>query len=148
MAKAPVLLAPSGARWQPVASDEVAYQLAHPASNDPADRVPDLAGPRTYTLEELQRSFLTAIGKRRMRLPIHVPGKAGQAYRSGANLTVGAPTGSQTWSRPSSPRSLTHEAAKRNQLAHMSAQGRRPCVADGGTRCDVGRAQGGTRSRR
>ena len=55
----------------------------------PAGRVPDLAGPRTYTLAELQRSYLAATGKRRMRLPIHVPGKLGKAYRSGANLTRG-----------------------------------------------------------
>ena len=32
-----------------------------------------------------------------MRLPIHVPGKVGKAYRAGANLTLGAPTGSDTW---------------------------------------------------
>jgi hypothetical protein len=60
-------------------------------------RVPDLAGPRTYTLEELQRGYLAAVGKRRMRLPIHAPGKPGMAYRSGANLAVGAATGSLTW---------------------------------------------------
>jgi uncharacterized protein YbjT (DUF2867 family) len=97
MAKAPVLLAPSGVRWQPVACGEVASRLAHLALGKPAGRVPDLAGPRTYTLEELQRSYLAAMGKRRMRLPIHVPGKLGKAYRSGANLTLGAPAGSETW---------------------------------------------------
>jgi hypothetical protein len=32
-----------------------------------------------------------------MRLRIHVPGKVGKAYRSGANLTLGTPTGSDTW---------------------------------------------------
>ena len=56
----------------------------------------DLAGPRIYTLEELQRSHLTVVGKHRVRLPIRVPGKVGKAYRSGANLTLGAPTGSET----------------------------------------------------
>jgi uncharacterized protein YbjT (DUF2867 family) len=97
MAKAPILLAPGGVRWQPVASGEVASRLAHLALGNAAGRVPDLAGPRTYTLEELQRSYLAAMGKHRMRLAIHVPGKPGKAYRSGANLTVGAPTGSETW---------------------------------------------------
>jgi uncharacterized protein YbjT (DUF2867 family) len=97
MAKAPILLASGGVRWQPVASSEVASRLAHLTLGDPAGRVPDLAGPRTYTLEELQRSYLAATGKHRMRLPIHVPGKPGKAYRSGANLTAGAPTGSETW---------------------------------------------------
>jgi uncharacterized protein YbjT (DUF2867 family) len=97
MAKAPFLLAPGGVQWQPVASHEVASRLAHLTLGDPAGRVPDLAGPRIYTLEDLQRGYLAAVGKRRMRLPIHVPGKAGKAYRSGANITVGATTGSQTW---------------------------------------------------
>lgn len=97
MAKAPILLAPGGVRWQPVASGEVASRLAELVLDNPAGRVPDLPGPATYTLEELQRAYLAAMGKRRMRLPIHVPGKPGKAYRSGANLSVGAPTGSQTW---------------------------------------------------
>ena len=97
MAKAPVLLAPSGVRWQPVASGDVASRLAHLALGAPVGRVPDLAGPRTYTLEELQRSYLAAVGKRRVRLPIHVPGKPGRAYRAGANLATGESTGSGTW---------------------------------------------------
>ena len=97
MSKSPVLLAPRGVRWQPVASREVAARLAELALGEPAGRVADLAGPRIYTLEELQRSYLAAIGKHRVRLPIRVPGKVGKAYRSGANLAAGTPTGSETW---------------------------------------------------
>lgn len=97
MARMPVLLAPGGVRWQPVACGEVAARLADLALGDPAGRVPDLAGPRVYTLEELQRSHLAAAGKRRMRLSVHVPGKLGKAYRDGANLTLGTPAGSETW---------------------------------------------------
>jgi uncharacterized protein YbjT (DUF2867 family) len=97
MAKAPILLAPGGVRWQPVASREVAARLAELAQGSPAGRVPDLAGPGTYTLEELQRRYLAVLGKHRMRLPVHVPGKAGRAYRSGANLTAAVPTGVDTW---------------------------------------------------
>jgi uncharacterized protein YbjT (DUF2867 family) len=78
MAKAPVLVAPNGIRWQPVASREVAARLAELTLGRPAGRVADLAGPRTYTLEELQRSYLETVGKRRVRLPIRVPGKAGK----------------------------------------------------------------------
>ncbi len=97
IAKAPILPAPGGVRWQPVASREVAARLAELTLGNPAGRVPDLAGPRIYTLEELQRSYLATVGRHRMRLPIHVPGKIGKAYRSGANLTLGTPTGSDTW---------------------------------------------------
>lgn len=97
MAKAPVLVAPSGIRWQPVASCEVAARLAELTLGRPAGRVADLAGPRTYTLEELQRSYLETVGKRRVRLPIRVPGKAGKAYRAGVNLSSDAPAGTETW---------------------------------------------------
>ncbi|TDB89827.1 NAD-dependent epimerase/dehydratase family protein [Actinomadura sp. KC216] len=97
MAKAPVLPAPGGIRWQPVASGDVAVRLAELTLGAPAGRVPDLVGPRVYTLEELQRGYLAAVGKRRMRLPIRVPGKIGKAYRSGANLSLDAPAGSHTW---------------------------------------------------
>jgi uncharacterized protein YbjT (DUF2867 family) len=97
MAKAPVLPAPGGIRWQPVASGEVAARLAELTLGAPAGRVPDLVGPRVYTLEELQRGYLAAVGKRRLRFPIRVPGKIGRAYRSGANLSLDAPAGSHTW---------------------------------------------------
>ncbi|MCZ7423574.1 NAD(P)H-binding protein [Verrucosispora sp. WMMA2121] len=97
MAKLPVLLAPTGVRWQPVASAEVASRLAELTLGSPAGRVTDLAGPHTYTLEELERSYLAAVGKRRVRLAIHVPGKLGRAYRSGANLAVEASAGTETW---------------------------------------------------
>ncbi|GAA0356962.1 SDR family oxidoreductase [Actinoallomurus spadix] len=99
MAKAPVLPAPGGIRWQPVDSRTVAARLAELTLGDPAGRVPDLAGPRVYTLEELQRGYLAAVGKRRMRLPIRVPGKVGKIYRSGANLNLDASTGGETWER-------------------------------------------------
>lgn len=39
------------------------------------------------------------MGKRRVRLPIRVPGKAGRAYREGANLSLDASTGDHTWER-------------------------------------------------
>ncbi|MFI0404931.1 SDR family oxidoreductase [Actinomadura sp. 3N508] len=97
MAKAPVLPAPGGIRWQPVASGDVAARLAELTLGAPSGRVPDLVGPRVYTLEELQRGYLAAVGKRRMRLPVRVPGKIGKAYRSGANLSLDAPAGSHTW---------------------------------------------------
>lgn len=109
MAKAPFLPAPGGVRWQPVATREVAARLAELTLGAPAGRVPDLAGPRVYTLEELQRSYLASVGKRRMRLPIRVPGTIGKAYRSGANLTTDTPTAHDTWEEFLTAR-LTHVA--------------------------------------
>ncbi|MBR7837536.1 NAD(P)H-binding protein [Actinospica durhamensis] len=98
MAKLPVLLAPGGVRWQPVDSGEVAARLAELALDEPAGRVSDLAGPRVYRLDELVEGYLRAVGKRRPRLPVHVPGKAGRVYRSGENLSlIGTSVGRRTW---------------------------------------------------
>ena len=97
MAKMPVLLAPSGVRWQPVDSRDVARRLAELTLDTPAGLVADLAGPKVYSLEELQRSYLTTIGKHRMRLPVHVPGKLGKVYRSGLNMSFDGETGKHTW---------------------------------------------------
>lgn len=96
LSKAPVLLAVRGMRLQPVSSREVAARLAELTLGKPAGRVPDLAGPRVYTIEELQRSYLQAVGKRRPRLPIRLPSKMGKAYRTGANLSF-EQTGVETW---------------------------------------------------
>ena len=99
MAKMPVLLAPGGVRWQPVDSRDVARRLAQLTLDAPAGLVADLAGPKVYSLEELQRSYLNTIGKHRMRLPVHVPGKAGRVYRSGQNLSLDGDTGKRTWEK-------------------------------------------------
>ena len=42
-------------------------------------------------VEDVRRDYC------RLRLPFRVPGKVGKAYRSGANLSTGAPTGGDTW---------------------------------------------------
>lgn len=97
MAKLPVLPAPGGVRWQPVDPQDVAERLAELTLGQPAGLVQDLAGPKVYTLEELSRDYLRAAGKRRLALPIRVPGKVGKLYRSGANLSMDGQTGKRTW---------------------------------------------------
>ncbi|MEV6432842.1 NAD(P)H-binding protein [Nocardia sp. NPDC051463] len=98
MAKMPIVPAPNAIRWQPVDSREVAARLVELANGDPSGLVTDLAGPRVYTLPELIRSYLAAVGKRRPFLPIRVPGKAGKAYRAGVNLNLdNARIGKRTW---------------------------------------------------
>jgi uncharacterized protein YbjT (DUF2867 family) len=98
MAKLPVIPAPGGVRWQPVDSGEVAARLAELSLGEPAGLVPDLAGPRVYRLDELVGDYLRVSGKRRPKLPVHVPGKIGKVYRSGRNLTLtGASVGRRTW---------------------------------------------------
>lgn len=98
MARLPVVPVPGGLRFQPVDARDVAARLTELALGEPAGLVPDLAGPRIVPMGELMRSYLRAAGKRRALLPVRMPGKAGRAYRDGANLTVdGADLGTRTW---------------------------------------------------
>lgn len=98
MAKLPVVPVPGGMRFQSVDAREVAARLVELTLGEPAGLVPDLAGPRVFGMAELVRSYLRARGKRRMLLPVRMPGKAGRAYRAGENLTLeGAVVGKRTW---------------------------------------------------
>ena len=65
MAKLPVIPVPAGFRFQPVDAGEVAARLVELALGAPAGLVPDLAGPRVYTMAGLLRAYLRARGKRR-----------------------------------------------------------------------------------
>jgi uncharacterized protein YbjT (DUF2867 family) len=96
LAKLPVVPAPSGFRIQPVDSAAVAERLVDLALGTPQGQVEDIAGPRTYTFKEMTKVYLQAIGKRRLMLPIRMPGKAAAAYRAGANLSPGHGTG-RSW---------------------------------------------------
>ncbi|MDT0302678.1 SDR family oxidoreductase [Streptomonospora wellingtoniae] len=103
MAKLPVVPAPGGLRFQPVDPREVAERLVELAQGEPAGRVPDLAGPRVYAMDELIRGYLSARGGRRPLVRIRIPGKAGRAYRAGENLSVAGvrnaavTTGGRSW---------------------------------------------------
>jgi uncharacterized protein YbjT (DUF2867 family) len=98
MTKLPVVPVPGGLRFQPVDSRDVASRLVDLTLAEPAGRVPDLVGPAVYDMGELVRGYLEAVGKRRLLVPIRMPGKAGRAYRAGENLTVtGATVGERTW---------------------------------------------------
>lgn len=85
-ARSPVLPVPSGVRVQPVEVREVAARLAELASGPPAGRVPDLGGPEVLTARDLVRATLEAGGRRRLVVPVWLPGKSVAALRRGGNL--------------------------------------------------------------
>lgn len=100
MARMPVAPAPRGLRFEPVDVDEVAERLTGIALGAPAGRVPDLAGPDVLEVDEMIRIFNDVQGRRRMLLPIRVPGAIGRAYRAGENLAGDdAQRGSRTWAQ-------------------------------------------------
>jgi uncharacterized protein YbjT (DUF2867 family) len=97
MAKMPVVPVPSGVRFQPIDTAEVADRLVELTLGPPAGLVPDVAGPRAYAMRELIRSYLRARGKHRPLMPIHAPGQAARAVRDGANLALDRAVGRRTW---------------------------------------------------
>jgi uncharacterized protein YbjT (DUF2867 family) len=97
LAKLPVIPAPTGTRFQPVDATEVAGRMAELALGQPSGLVPDLAGPKIYTVAELVSSYLRAAGKRRPLVPVHIPGQAARAIRAGANLAPDHAVGKRTW---------------------------------------------------
>ncbi len=101
VAKLPLAPVAAGFRFQPIEADEVAARLASLALGTPAGLVPDLGGPRVYRMSDLVRGYLRAAHRRRLLLPIWLPGKSARAVRAGGNLvapTVPAvPEGTRTW---------------------------------------------------
>ncbi|HWG60353.1 MAG TPA: NAD(P)H-binding protein [Streptosporangiaceae bacterium] len=97
MAKLPVIPVPSGVSFQPVDTGEVASRLVELALGAPAGLVPDIAGPRVYSMNDLLRGYLQAHRMRRLLVPVRLPGKAARAVRAGANLAPQRAVGVRTW---------------------------------------------------
>ena len=98
MARLPVIPVPGGLRFEPVDSRDVAARLVELTLGAPAGRVADLAGPTVYGMGALVRGYLDATGRRRLTMPLRMPGRAGRAYRAGENLSgLGASAGRRTW---------------------------------------------------
>jgi uncharacterized protein YbjT (DUF2867 family) len=97
LARLPVLPVPAGVRFQPVDAGEVAARLAELALGPPAGLVPDFAGPRMEPFAGLLRGYLRATGRRRLLVPVRLPGGAARAVRAGANLAPERAVGRRTW---------------------------------------------------
>ncbi|GIH24465.1 nucleotide-diphosphate-sugar epimerase [Acrocarpospora phusangensis] len=93
MTRAPVAPYPMGWSMQPVDSGEVADRMTGLVLGAPAGRVPDMGGPEVVPLRELITTYLRATGRRRLLVPIWLPGKTAAAYREGRHLTPEHRTG-------------------------------------------------------
>ena len=117
MAKLPVIPVPRGVRLQPVDTGEVAARLAELAAGPPAGLVEDIAGPRVYGMDELLRSYLQAVGKRRLLVGMPLPGGAARAFRAGANLAPERSVGMRTWEQYLADRVASVNAPQRREPA-------------------------------
>ncbi|GLV53993.1 hypothetical protein KDH_08440 [Dictyobacter sp. S3.2.2.5] len=109
MMKMPIMPVFAGFRFQPVDSSEVAARLVELTLGDPAGLVSDLGGPRIDKMSDLMRTYLRAQGKRRLILPVWLPGRAARAHRAGANLTPYHTDGKRTWEEFLADHEACHE---------------------------------------
>jgi uncharacterized protein YbjT (DUF2867 family) len=86
LGRSPVLPVLAGASFQPVDVRDVADRLADLVAGPPAGRVPDLGGPQVRPMADLARAWLGATGRRRLVLPVRLPGGLARAVRGGGLL--------------------------------------------------------------
>ena len=96
-ARSPVLPVLTGVRLQPVDVREVADRLAELAAGELAGRVPDMGGPEVLEFKELAQATLEAGGRRRLLMPLWLPGSTFAAVRRGENLTPEHADGRRTY---------------------------------------------------
>ncbi len=97
LSRSPVLLLPRGFRFQPVEAGEVADALVEIVGAGPSGRAPDLGGPEVRGVADLARAFLGASRRRRLLLPVPVPGGTAAAFRAGSNLCPDRAVGKVRW---------------------------------------------------
>ncbi|MEU1289157.1 NAD(P)H-binding protein [Kitasatospora sp. NPDC005856] len=96
-AKLPVFPVVGGVRFQPVDVREVAAAVADLVGEEPAGFAPEVGGPQVRSYRELAGAYLRAAGKRRLLLPLRLPGAVGRGLREGGNLTPDRAVGRGTF---------------------------------------------------
>jgi uncharacterized protein YbjT (DUF2867 family) len=97
LAKPPVMALPAGLRFQPVDVRDVGERLGRLALGEPVGRAPDFGGPQVRALDDLARSYLAIVGKRRPIVPVWLPGKLFGGVRAGGLLAPEHATGTITF---------------------------------------------------
>jgi uncharacterized protein YbjT (DUF2867 family) len=97
LAKPPVMALPAGWSLQPVDAREAGARLGQLALGEPAGRAADFGGPQVRTMADLARSYLAMVGKRRLMVPVRLPGAVFRAYRAGGHLAPSHAAGTVTF---------------------------------------------------
>jgi uncharacterized protein YbjT (DUF2867 family) len=97
LTKLPIGLILKGFPSQPIDINEVAELMVEMVKTGPSGLVPDIAGPRTYDLIDLARTWLQAQGKHKPLLQIPIPGKFGAAMRAGYGTAPDKARHGLTW---------------------------------------------------
>jgi uncharacterized protein YbjT (DUF2867 family) len=97
LTKLPVVPFFSGFRFQLLDAQECADHMVELVESGPAGRVPEIGGPEVLEMREIAARWLAATGKRRLKVPVPVPGGFGGAMRAGLNLAPDARLGRRTF---------------------------------------------------
>lgn len=97
LTKLPVAVAPRGFVFQPVDTGEVAAAVARLVEAGASGRVPDMGGPEILGIDQLARSYMTAVGKERPLLQMPLPGKSASAFRKGVHTNASRAVGTIAW---------------------------------------------------
>lgn len=87
---------PTNLKFQVIDSGEVAARMADLVPQGPQARVPDMGGPKVYSMGELAQTWAAAQGIGKSILPMPFPGATGRAFRAGKNTTPDR-SGRMTW---------------------------------------------------
>lgn len=93
-----MLLAPPGAKLQPIDVNEVAAAVVEAAEAGPSKRVPDVGGPEILAVRELARQWLMATKRARLIMPTPLLGRLGKRMREGALCAPDRAVGKKTFS--------------------------------------------------
>lgn len=97
LTRLPVAFLPAGWRFQSISVADVAEHLASVAEGDPGGRLPDIGGPEILDMSEMARQLAEIQGKRRLFIPVPVPGGLSAGFRRGDNLVPDNRVDGQTW---------------------------------------------------
>jgi len=97
LARLPIIACPRGLRFQPIAVEDVAARLVQHVSSGPSGMAPDLGGPEVLSQKELATTWLRAHDRRRLLVPVPLPGTIGRAFRDGGNLCPDHASHGMTW---------------------------------------------------
>ncbi|MGV9936510.1 SDR family oxidoreductase [Streptomyces olivaceoviridis] len=86
--RSPVVMMPR-MLTQPVAAQDVAEKLVEHAVQGPSGMAREIAGPERLDMVEMTRRILRSRGRRRLVVPVTLPGKVGNAMSGGGLLPRG-----------------------------------------------------------
>ncbi|QDB79550.1 NAD-dependent epimerase/dehydratase family protein [Georgenia wutianyii] len=96
-ARLPVIPYDPGIGSQAVHTGDVARRLLELLTAGPSHDVVEFGGPEVLGLREAARQWLEVSERRRVLVPVRVPGSLGAAFRAGPFVTTAEPTGTLTW---------------------------------------------------